>query len=352
MIEHPTRRAVGPWHWLAGFAVGTAFTVCAAPLAAQTPAAAAAGSENALEYPQWETVAPGENARYNQRLNLLQRGKLVYEKYCIGCHGEYGDGNGPASVRLLTKPRDFTSGIFKFRSTDSSSLPLETDLYRTITRGLARVSMPAFPLMPETEKVAVIEYVKGFYPLWEQRKNSRQVVPIPRAPADLGDARRVARGQVAYLAAQCWKCHGTDGRGTGATQVDYTDAWGNQQRPFDFTRGEFKGGSRPEEIYRTFHTGLRSIMPSFGGDTLGRISRQAFAFSVAEFDPSLASGLQAALAEYPADSLAVSELSAGQLTAAAEANSWDLVAYILSLRTSTSTAGAVLGVGPPTTSSP
>ena len=77
-------------------------------------------------------------------------------------------------------PRDFTSGVYKFRSTDSASLPLESDLYRTITRGLARVSMPAFPLMPEAEKVAVIEYIKSLYPRWEQEKNQRVVVDVPR----------------------------------------------------------------------------------------------------------------------------------------------------------------------------
>ena len=80
----------------------------------------------------------------------------MYNKYCVGCHGENGDGNGPASARLITQPRDFTRGIYKFRSTDSGSLPLEADLYRTITRGLAQVSMPAFPLMPDRDKIAVI----------------------------------------------------------------------------------------------------------------------------------------------------------------------------------------------------
>ena len=41
--------------------------------------------------------------------------------------------------------------------------------------------------------------------------------------------------------------------------------------------------------------------------------------------------------------LAVNEMSLGERLELAEANSWDLVAYILSLRTETTTTEAVLG---------
>jgi len=255
-----------------------------------------------------------------------------------------GDGQGPAAVRLLTKPRDFTSGVYKFRSTDSSSLPLESDLYRTITRGLSRVSMPAFDLMPESEKVAVIEYVKTFYPRWEEEKNTRTIVYVPRAPSDLRSEQRVLRGQVVYLQMQCWKCHGIDGRGAGATQTEYTDAWGHSQRPFDFTRGSLKGGNAPEDIYRTFHTGLRSIMPSYGGETLAAVTADSFDAMKGPLDDAAADRLRPVLDAFPAtaDEL-YGGMTAEERIRLAESNSWDLVAYILSLHTTISTAEAVLG---------
>ncbi len=297
-----------------------------------------------LEYPKWETVAPEENASYNQRANLVQRGHLVYLKYCAGCHGEYGDGQGVAAARLITQPRDFTSGIYKFRSTDSGSLPLEADLHRTINRGLSRVSMPGFPLMPETEKLAVIEYIKAFYPAWEAEKDRRLIVPIPRPPEDLNTEVRLTRGRMVYLQMGCDSCHGTDGRGTGATQTEYVDAWGNPQKPFDFTRGALKGGNAPEDIYRTFHTGLRSIMPAFGGDTLAAVTADGFDALTAKLEPGEGDQLAAVLADYPADGNAVfSEMSDSERLDLAARNSWDLVAYIMSLRRSTSTAAAVLG---------
>ena len=315
-----------------------AFGCAVEPVAQQAPSASAA----ALEYPMWETVAPGENASYNQRESLVRRGRLVYTKYCVGCHGEFGDGEGVAAKRLITKPRDFTRGIYKFRSTDSSSLPLETDLYRTIDRGLAQVSMPAFRLMPEGDKVAVIEYIKAFYPRWEEKKGSRKRVPIPLAPADLASEERILRGRVVYLATQCWKCHGTDGRGHNATLTEYTDAWGHPQKAFDFTRGQFKGGSAPEDIYRTFHTGLRSVMPSFGGDTLARITADAFELSVGVLTDEETQLLRPYSRRFPTNGLAVNQLSPAERTELAVRNSWDLVAYIQSLRTSTSTRNAVL----------
>lgn len=324
-------------------AVAAALMALLVPLAGCAEAPLAADQEDPLEYPIWETVAPGENQAYNQRASLVQRGQIVYDRHCVGCHGEYGDGNGAAAARLITKPRDFTSGIYKFRSTDSSSLPLEADLYRTITRGLARVSMPAFPYMAESDKLAVIEYIKTFYPRWESRKDRRQVVDVPQAPQDLTSPERVARGRAIYLATQCHKCHGVDGRGTGATQTDYTDAWGFQQKAFDFTRGGLKGGDQPEDVYRTFHTGLRSIMPSFGGDTLARVTAQAFTGLDEIVDAEEWERFQALIAELPADGLAVNEMSLSHRLDLAEQNSWDLVAYIMSLRTETTTADAVLG---------
>jgi cytochrome c oxidase cbb3-type subunit 2 len=296
------------------------------------------------EVERWRTTEPGEFPGYNQRASLIARGRQVYEKYCVGCHGPRGDGNGPAAVRLLTRPRDFTSGIFKFRSTDSGSLPLDSDLYRTISRGLSRVSMPAFPLMPEGEKVAVIEYIKTFYPRWEAEQNRRRIVPVPQAPDDLTDELRVRRGRVIYVEMQCSQCHGIDGQGTGATRTEYVDAWGHPQRPFNFTRGSLKGGDAPADVYRTFMTGLQSIMPSYGGETLATASVETFREKREQLDPTQTAGLDEVLAEFPASPREVFErLSPAERAALAERNAWDLVAYILSLRNRWTTAEAVLG---------
>lgn len=317
---------------------------CGVPSAESVSAVDETSASDSLEYPRWETVAPGEHAAYNQRSSLIQRGHEVYGKYCVGCHGEYGDGRGPASQRLLTRPRDFTSGIYKFRSTDAGSLPLEQDLDRTITRGLARVSMPAFRLMPEGERLAVIEYIKSFYPDWEKEKGRRRIVPVPHPPEDLMMPLRSDRGRMVYLQMGCWKCHGVDGRGKGATQTEYIDAWGDPQAAFDFTRGALKGGSAPQDIYRTFHSGLRSIMPSFGGETLAAVSGDGFVNTEDYLSAQEAAELAPILVEFPAEAATIfNDMSEGERLQLAERNSWDLVAYILSLRDRSTTSDAVLG---------
>jgi cytochrome c oxidase cbb3-type subunit 2 len=295
-------------------------------------------------YETWRTVAPGEHPEYNQRASLVRRGQAVYLTYCAGCHGEAGDGKGPAAERLITKPRDFTSGVYKFRSTDSGSLPMEADLYRTISRGLSGVSMPAFPLMPERERVAVIEYLKIFYPRWEAEKGQRRIVEVPRAPDDLDDSRRALRGRLVYIEMQCAQCHGVDGRGTGATRTEYVDAWGDPQKPLNFTRGSLKGGNLPEDIYRTFHTGLRSIMPSYGGDTAALATVETYRTKQDTLSESERQRLETVLGDFPQTSAELfDEMTEAQRLELARRNSWDLVAYIVSLRTQTTTARAVLG---------
>ncbi|HXF46440.1 MAG TPA: cbb3-type cytochrome c oxidase subunit II, partial [Burkholderiaceae bacterium] len=88
-------------------------------------------------------------------------GKEVYERRCIGCHGEKGDGNGPAAAFMqIDRPRNFTIGVFKFRLTPSGSLPDDGDLLRTIVRGVRGTAMPGWHELQQKDVLAVIQYIK------------------------------------------------------------------------------------------------------------------------------------------------------------------------------------------------
>jgi len=74
----------------------------------------------------------------------VKHGKALYQRYCMYCHGEFGDGRGESAAYLNPKPRDFTRANFKCRSTPSGSLPLDQDLYDTISRGIHASGMPSW----------------------------------------------------------------------------------------------------------------------------------------------------------------------------------------------------------------
>ena len=57
-----------------------------------------------------------------------ESGKNLYAKYCSQCHGEKGDGEGYATPHLYPRPRNFTTGKFKVRTTPNGALPTHQDL--------------------------------------------------------------------------------------------------------------------------------------------------------------------------------------------------------------------------------
>src|SRR5437762_11398766 len=70
-------------------------------------------------------------------------GKAMYERKCLLCHGEKGDGKGPAAELLVPAPRDFTSGLYKIRTT-SNKVPTDQDIFDVISNGMPGTSMPAW----------------------------------------------------------------------------------------------------------------------------------------------------------------------------------------------------------------
>ena len=90
-------------------------------------------------------------------------GKRVFAQRCAVCHGPDGRGNGPAAPSMFPRPRDFSSGIFKYKSTAEGEPPTDEDLLRTVRDGLHSSAMPYFAgLLSAEELAAVVEQVKMF----------------------------------------------------------------------------------------------------------------------------------------------------------------------------------------------
>jgi cytochrome c oxidase cbb3-type subunit 2 len=210
----------------------------------------------------------------------VERGKGVYERRCIGCHGVKGDGNGDAATFLDPRPRNFTLGSFKFRTTPSGSLPTDGDLYRTLTRGVRWTAMPTWHELPEKDRIAVIAYIKTFSARWKDETPEPPIVigePPPATPELL------ARGKALYVQAKCFQCHGDGGKGDGPSAAELRDDLKFPIRPADFTKGQFKGGGDVRDIYRTMTTGLDGTpMPSFV-DSMKDDERWAISYYVLSF---------------------------------------------------------------------
>jgi cytochrome c oxidase cbb3-type subunit 2 len=209
--------------------------------------------------------------------DAVTRGRAVYERRCIGCHGARGDGNGPAATFLSPRPRDFTAAVFKFRTTPSGSLPTDGDLYRTVTRGVRWTAMPTWHEVPDADRRAVVAYIKTFSPRWrEEPRPAAAPLPSPPAPS----AELLSRGQALYRSAKCYECHGDGGRGDGPSAAQLRDDFERPIRPTDFTRGQFKAGATVADVFRALTLGLDGTpMPSFG-DALTDDERWAIAYHV------------------------------------------------------------------------
>ncbi|HEX2227608.1 MAG TPA: c-type cytochrome [Candidatus Binatia bacterium] len=196
-----------------------------------------------------------------QAQTALQRGERVYLENCAACHGERGDGRGPEAHRLQTKPRDFRTGNYKFRSTPSGSLPLDEDIFRSISRGVRTTSMLAQAHLSEQERWVVTEYLKTFSERFRSEKRLQQI-SIQDKPSF--DAELVALGKAKYEEAGCGACHGPHGRGDGPSAKELTDDSGNPILSTDLTLKPFKSGPNTTDLYRTITTGLNGTpMPSY-----------------------------------------------------------------------------------------
>lgn len=189
-----------------------------------------------------------------------------YRRYCVGCHGELGDGNGENAnwmePPLFPKPRNFQLGVFKCRSTPSGTLPLDSDLFDSIGRGFDRSNMPQWNTLTKQERVDLVAWVKHYSPRWAGEK-SGDAITIPPEPEVTAD--RIKAGREVFARVQCWKCHGVLGQANGPSAATLTDDLGRVIAPFNFTEGARpKCGDTDKDIYRIFMTGLDGTpMPSY-----------------------------------------------------------------------------------------
>ena len=198
-------------------------------------------------------------------------GKQLYYRFCWGCHGFRGDGNGenwlPAASfayepYLNIEPRNFIAATFKCRSTPTGTLPTDEDLYNSVGRGFVNSNMPSWISLTGQQRADLVAFIKTFSPRW---KNEKPGDPINVPPEPKPTIESIKHGQELFQKLECWKCHGQEGYGDGPSASTLTDSNDQPIRPYNFASGSrFKCGATNQDLYKIFMTGLDGTpMPSF-----------------------------------------------------------------------------------------
>jgi len=184
---------------------------------------------------------------------LIAKGKQLFAVNCASCHGIDGKGDGPAAAALNPKPRDYTSGYWRYGGGVDR-------IVQTITEGSPGTAMAAFPSIPVEDRFALAHYVRTFHSpqeadkpedvAWVEQKYggakpggaagstaaaaapeaAGPTIPIERALAALAQAPppagqaiadpelRAGEGAALY-GERCASCHGESGEGGVPTRM-------------------------------------------------------------------------------------------------------------------------------------
>lgn len=240
----------------------------------------------------------------------LAESAVMYRQQCWHCHGTAGGADGSTAPYLNPLPRDYRRGIFKFTALKDKARPRHTDLFRVLAEGVYLTAMPSFRRFSdaqlhglvdyvtllakrgETEILLVDEYdpdeglpletVQETYAFvterWTQGEDAviRYDGEVPHATPE-----RIAHGRELFLdpkQANCVQCHGEHGRGTydtprppsawernaatGELEV-VKDDWGNPIEVRNLSRGVFRFGRRPIDLFRRIYAGINGTpMPA------------------------------------------------------------------------------------------
>jgi len=87
---------------------------------------------------------------------LAEKGKATYKVNCAMCHGDQGDGKGPAGIAMTPPPRSFAS-VKEYKRGSKA-----TQLYQTIKEGLPGTAMAPFAHISDEELKALVAYLTTF----------------------------------------------------------------------------------------------------------------------------------------------------------------------------------------------
>ena len=147
-----------------------------------------------------------------------EKGEQIYVQRCTLCHGEDGDGMGPAAERLNPPPRDFTMAQYKIRTTAFEEIvPVDGDLVRMIHDGMPGTAMPGWSdVLTEQDINDLVAFLKTLAGLEEEEPG--QIIDfgaqVPISPESIEAGRKLFHEDD-----RCSECHGQSGKGDAVKKI-------------------------------------------------------------------------------------------------------------------------------------
>jgi mono/diheme cytochrome c family protein len=147
--------------------------------------------------------------------------------------------------------------------------------------------MPAFNYLPQTDRRAVVEYVKYLTAetgadgrvvnkFEEAKREGRLPAPIEVPPEPPLTFSSIVTGKELYVSLGCNACHGETGAGDGPSAPTLKDFSGIPVLPRDFNTGAFRGGPTGRDLYLRIACGIPGTpMPPYGDDIVSATNRWA-----------------------------------------------------------------------------
>jgi len=212
----------------------------------------------------------------------LEKGQALYQEKCAYCHGETGKGDGPAAEFTSPRPRNFTKGQYKIRTTPFGQIPTDADLMAMLERNYPGTSMPSWKHLPEADRQSLVLYLKSLSNKFQKfidRKKSHAVVEAPEPPELTLET--LATGK-ALFQQNCSGCHGVQGRSDGESTKKVVDISSDAIWPRNLSQPWlFRRGDSLKDLFLTLRTGLSTTaMPRFSPRTVKDADIWALAYYV------------------------------------------------------------------------
>jgi mono/diheme cytochrome c family protein len=114
------------------------------------------------------------NPYHSNDAKVLEKGKVLYQTYCLVCHGEQGKGDGPIASKIPTPP--------SYKSDRLMAYP-PGRFFHVITLGAGRMPAYAVQLAPD-ERWQIITYIRTQLQGLPEASNGTNGPAIPESEAD------------------------------------------------------------------------------------------------------------------------------------------------------------------------